>query len=341
MAFLINESEAITAATWNDFLSVCPAATYCHRYEWKPIIEAAYGLTVKQLLIDFEGQLVGAFPLVLTPGLGGRAVSMAYCNYGDVAAAEGWQDYVPDMRSACLEYLARNGVKKVEVRSKIEKSGEAREVTLILGLPATSDELWRNIGDKARNQVRKAKRSGLVTQWGSEQVDDLYAVYAANMGRLGTPVHARTFFERAVSEFGDDADVLTVRLEGKVVGAMMLIKHNNTWADPFASSLPGYQQYNPNMMLYWEALRSASLHGARFFDFGRSQVGSGTAKFKSQWGAIAYPLEYRTFIGGVAHDIALTGLYRGRMGKVVSRVWSRLPATVQLVLGPAFRRHVP
>lgn len=266
---------------------------------------------------------------------------MAYCNYGDVVAADGWQKHIVDMRSACLQYLARDGITKAEVRSKCEQSGEASEVTLILDLPAESDELWRKIGDKARNQVRKAERLGLMAQWGKEQVGDLYDVYAANMGRLGTPVHARAFFEAVVSKFGDDADVLTVRLADKAIGAMLLLKHGNTWADPFASSLPGYQRYNPNMLLYWEALRSACMQGVEMFDFGRSQSGSGTDKFKRQWGSVAYPLEYRTYEDGQPHNVASTSFYRGSKGRLVSSIWRKLPSPIQMAIGPKIRKWLP
>lgn len=345
MTFRVEEIDAGIGSAWNGFLADVPAGTYCHRYEWKPVIESTYCLSVQMLAVHDANRWRGVFPVVVMPSLLGRprrAVSVAFCGYGGlVCAAETDEADEVRMQAAVLEYLQRGGVGKVETRLLGTQASEANDISLILPLPAFESSLWRSVGDKVRNQVRKAKKKGLVAQWGKDQIGELYDVYAANMGRLGTPVHARAFFEAIVREFGGDADVLTVRVADKVIGAMLLIRHGDTWADPFASSLPGYQQYNPNMLLYWEALRSACEHGAKSFDFGRSQSGSGTDKFKRQWGAVAYPLEYRTFIDGTPHAIASTQLYRGRMGGVVSRVWARLPNGVQLRLGPKLRRHIP
>lgn len=339
---VVTEQNPDAVEMWDRFISGLDGATYCHRQEWKQIVEAAYSLDARQIYVFLGSECVAVFPVVVMPKLPGQAewaVSQAFCNYGDILIKPGND---PDaLRTACLQYLARQGVHKVEVRHKDDTPGEATEVTLILALPHAAEDLWRRVGDKARNQVRKAEKKGLTAQWGREQVDELYDVYAANMGRLGTPVHARAFFVAIVREFGEDADVLTVRLAGKVVGAMLLLKHGATWADPFASSLPGYQQYNPNMLLYWEALRIACERGAKFFDFGRSKSGSGTDKFKRQWGAMPYPLDYRTYIDGVAHGAASTTLYRSSAGKMVSDMWRYLPSWAQLRLGPMVRRYIP
>lgn len=319
-----------------------PESTYCHRAEWRGIVESAYGLDTKQISLHRDSECIAVLSAVVMPTLLARekrAVSQAFCNYGDILVKPGEDQ--DELRAACLQYLASQGLRKVEVRKKTAAPGESDEVTLILELPENADILWRQVGDKVRNQIRKAEKTGLVTRWGKEQIGELYDIYAANMGRLGTPVHAREFFEAIVAKFGDDADVLTVRLEDKAIGGMLLIKHRDTWADPFASSLPGYQRHNPNMLLYWEALRRACGQGVRFFDFGRSHAGSGTDRFKRQWGALAYPLDYRTYIDGIATDAASTKLYRGSAGRLVSMAWQKLPQGLQRRLGPKLRRHIP
>ena len=342
MSFQVAEVGVQEADVWNDFVLRSAMGTYCHRYEWKAIIESSYGLTVKMLAAYDSDGWVGIFPVVVMPklpGLAARAVSVAYCNYGDVVVTPRRGRDAGVARQACLQFLAADGVARVEVRGLGAQVEEAAEVTLMRNLPASADELWKQVGDKVRNQIRKAKKCGLEARWGQDQIKDLYAVYAANVGRLGTPVHAEAFFAAIVNELGEDSDVLTVRLSGKVIGAMLLVKHGDIWADPFAASLPEYLHANPNMFMYWEVLSAACAQGAKTFDFGRSHLGSGTYRFKRQWGALPHSLLYQTYVNGLPGEVAsTTRLYRGRSGRLASRLWGWLPFRAQQMVGPWVRR---
>lgn len=348
MKLHVEEVEATSHERWNNFLSAAFTGTYCHRFEWKSIIESAYHLPVLMLAISNEGQWIGTFPVVVMPtpfGKRQKGVSVAFCGYGGLACNSMTDSlYTDSMLAAVLGYLKKRGIGEVEVRelqgARVD-AGTVSEVSLFLKLPADEAVLWRTVGDKVRSQIRKAQKMGLTVRWGREQVGELYDVYAANMVRLGTPVHARAFFEAIVRGFGEDADILTVRLADKAIGAMLLLKHGGTWADPFASSLPGYQRYNPNMLLYWEALRNACIHGAESFDFGRSRVGSGTEKFKRQWGAVPCALEYRTYVDGKQSNVASTSFYRGSKGRLVSSIWRKLPSPIQMAIGPKIRKWLP
>jgi FemAB-related protein (PEP-CTERM system-associated) len=273
------------------------------------------------------------------PGRARRATSLAFCNYGDVLVAP---SVSPDaVRQACLSFLRGHGIVHVEVRELCTDARDSTEIALFLDLPGSTEELWNAVGGKVRNQVRKAQRAGLSVRWGVDQVDVLYDVYAANMGRLGTPVHGRRFFHEIVRQLGDRSDVLTVGTPGQVMGAMLVVKQGTCWADPFASTLSAFNHHNPNMLLYWEALRSATDSGATRFDFGRSHAGSGTDRFKRQWGAQPRALRYRTYVDAEPVGGSSTSLYRGDSARLASRVWQRLPGRLQLALGPRVRRWMP
>jgi FemAB-related protein (PEP-CTERM system-associated) len=285
---------------------------------------------------------VGILPLAVIPGIvGRRAVSVPYCSYGGLLVAQTADDN--QVRHAALTFLRHKGIKLLEVRElgHTSNASSSGEVTMVLDLPEASDLLWKRIGGKVRNQVRKAERSGLEVQWGREQTSDLYEIYAENMGRLGTPVHARAFVDEILAAFGDQADVLTVRLQGRAIAAMLVLKFGDTWIDPIASGLVEFKNLNPNMFLYWEALKQAISVGARRFDFGRSQRESGTYRFKRQWGAVAIPLNYHSYVDGIQVASASTDIYRGGKAAMFSRTWAKLPGHIQLVLGPKIRRYIP
>src|SRR5262249_44811223 len=151
------------------------------------------------------------------------------------------------------------------------------KVNLVLPLPGSSDDLWRQLSGKVRNQVRKAEKSGLTVELGgSEKLEEFYGPFAVNMRDLGSPVHSLTFFEKIFESFGSSARVVLVRKSDCTVGGLIALKFKDTLAVPWASSLRQYLALCPNVLLYWETLRAACAEGFTRFDFGRSTRDSGT-----------------------------------------------------------------
>jgi len=326
---------------WDAFVEKA-SGTYCHLFGWKKVIERTYGLKTHYLTFRSADIWLAILPLAIMPRLPGgavKAVSLPYCNYGGLLASSG-VDAEP-LKTVAIRYLIGMGVGKFELRDIAPGIADAAEVTMILSLPESSELLWKQVGDKVRNQVRKAQRSGLILRWGREQGDDLYAIYAKNMGRLGTPVHSPKFVKEILANLGEHADVLTVRYKERAIGAMLVIKHGDTWADPMASCLTEFNPLNPNMLMYWEVLRAACAGSAKWFDFGRSHKDSGTYRFKKQWGANEVPLQYHSYENGVLLPLASTDFYHGQSASKLASIWRQLPNFVQLQLGPAVRRWLP
>jgi hypothetical protein len=88
------------------------------------------------------------------------------------------------------------------------------------------------------------------------------------------------------------------------------------------------------MLLYWETLRRACADGYGRFEFGRSTRGSGTYRFKLQWGAREEPLYWYT--------IRLRGAARPspEAAGLVARAWQRMPLALATTIGPTVRRFL-
>ena len=92
------------------------------------------------------------------------------------------------------------------------------------------------------------------------------------------------------------------------------------------------------MLLYWETIRTACLEGFRRFDFGRSSRGSGTYRFKRQWGAVESPLFWYTIpIHGRVRPVSPD---EGRIAAYLTSAWRHLPLTVTRGVGPRIRRYL-
>jgi FemAB-related protein (PEP-CTERM system-associated) len=208
-----------------------------------------------------------------------------------------------------------------------------------LDLPAEEEDLWRRFDPKVRNQIRKAEKNDLQTEWGGERLlPDFYAIFSANMRDLGTPVYGRRLFTTMLADLKDDAEICVVRHGRRPVAAAMLVHGAGASEVPSASSLRRYNHLNGNMLMYWAMLRRAIGRAQLVFDFGRSTVGSNTYRFKAQWGAEPHPAVWQYYLRRGSLD-----QMRPDNPKQQRRiaVWRRMPLWVTRLVGPSIVRGIP
>lgn len=327
------ETTTAAPAGWDAFVEAHPAASLYHTSRWVDAAASAFGFEAQYLVArGATGAITAALPLIVQRSLvfGRRAVSLPFFNYGGIlGAADGATALIAEARR-----LARaNRWRDVELRDTTERAGLATrtdKVTMLLPLPATPEQLGRQLGAKLRSQIRRCDREEpRVRTGGAELVADFYSVFAATMRDLGTPVYPRRFFEHLAARVGMDCTLVCVDLHERPAAAAWLTHWRGATEIPWAASLHELRATAVNMRLYWECLTRAIARGSRQFDFGRSTVDTGTYRFKAQWGAEPrqlywhYPLVASLAAGGDGSARALATL-----------MWSKLPRAVASRLGP-------
>ena len=216
---------------------------------------------------------------------------------------------------------------------------KTHKVRMLLQLPELSDELFKSYNAKLRSQIRRPQKEGMdAIVGGAELLDDFYKVFTVNMRDLGSPVHSKNLFREILNHFDQNVKIGIVTYKGQSVAAGMIIRFKNIIEIPWASTLKKYNQFSPNMLLYWSFLEYACKNGHQYFDFGRSTPGEGTHRFKEQWGAKPFPMYW--------HNIVLNGRPAGNNGSEKSRYetairyWKRLPLPISNMIGPYIRKHI-
>ncbi len=292
-----------------------------------------------------EGQISGFLPLVLVAGpLFGRfLVSLPYLNRAGVVALQ--PQTKCDLIDEAVRLANRLNVQYLELRHEtpIEHAQlpQRRDEKSLMILPLGEDEqsLWQSIGPKVRNQIRKGDKCDLSIRWGRlELVDDFYAVFSVNMRDLGTPVYPRKLFTQILTDFEKQAELAVVDCQGSPVAAALLIHDRNCTQVPSASCLRQYNSTNANMWMYHRLLLRAIERGSAQFDFGRSSEGTGTYRFKKQWGAQPQPTvwQYHVRRGDINIVRPDNPHYRRRIA-----TWRKLPVWVTRLVGPTIVRWIP
>jgi FemAB-related protein (PEP-CTERM system-associated) len=336
-------APATDRLAWDAYIDSNPLAGPYHRHAWLEAVSRAYGFGVAPLAAVRDGRIVGILPMVRfsLPARAGRWISLPYCDYGGPLATE------ETVRARLLEYamaLAREkGDVLVALRSRSEGGQAGGKVLMRLALPQGSEPLLRTFPAKLRSQILKPTRDGLTAVSGGEELlPAFYSVFARNMRDLGSPTHSLAWFQAVARGFGPQCRVWLVRLpDGQPAAAGMTLCQGRQTCLPWASSVRQYNRTNANMLLYWAMLGKAADDGQVVFDFGRSTPGSGTYRFKAQWGARESGLEWATCD-------AATGLIRSGtspsspngLRTLAASCWRRLPLAVANLVGPRLRRHI-
>lgn len=331
------------SAEWDDFVRGQRGWTHFHLHGWKRVIDDVHGHDCPYLAArDHEDRLAGVLPLarIRSPVFGHFLVSMPFVNYGGPL---GGTEAARALADVARRMARSEGADLLELRSRVELPlslpASHRRIGVLLDLPGSGDpdDLWEAFDGSVRNQVRKPKKQGIEVRFGADQIDPFFHVFSRHMRDLGTPTQPRGLFAAIRETFGDDAWFGCAYLDDRPIACGCGLR----WADEFemtwASALFDFRSTSANMLLYWRFMERAIEEGLSTFNFGRCRPGSGTHRFKKQWGTRDETLWwYQRRDGTDATPAPEDDAYDWG-----PEVWRRLPLPVATTLGPRIVRYIP
>ena len=329
------------AADWDAFVRAQRGWTPFHLTAYQRVISAVFGHETFALAArDARGALAGVLPLVRVRSrlFGHYLVSMPFVNYGGPLGSD---DAVRALAAHAAGMAEADAAGLLELRSRIELPVDLavshRKITVVLDLPDSAEKLMGLLKAKVRSQVRRASKDGVEVRFGADQVDPFFAVFAEHMRDLGTPAQSRRLFRELAAAFGDDIWFACGWLNGKPIAAGCGFRWDREFEMTWASSLRAFNTMSPNMQLYGAFMERAIAEGLTLFNFGRCTPGSGTHKFKLQWGSRDEQLYWYQLARG-SHATPSPDDAKYAWGP---RIWKRLPLPVANAVGPRIVRSIP
>jgi FemAB-related protein (PEP-CTERM system-associated) len=331
-------------ARWNRLVGDHPDGGYYHLFEWRQILSRSYGTDCRFLVSGEGDQITGVLPLTYMPGrlAGNRLISMPFLDQGGLLATS--NESAADLWSAAVDLAEKLGARGIDLRGErylAPVDQETSRYLFLLPLSEDIDAIWKSLHSKVRNQVRKSEKLGLSTRRAEpEELPKFYSVLSRNMRDLGSPVHGRRFFSSIFEQLGAFCRLyLTEDASRAVVAGGIAIEFGGTVTVPWASALREARPSCPNHSLYWRILCDAAESGAEQFDFGRSTEGTGTYRFKKQWGTSIEPLRWRSFDrqGRPQKESFIDP----RKHSTAVELWRHLPLSLTTRIGPWLRGRLP
>jgi FemAB-related protein (PEP-CTERM system-associated) len=320
-------------------IAAFPGAGLFHRPQWSEAVEQGCRQRSHYLIAEARDcGLAGILPLteMRSPLFGSALISAGFGVDGGIAALN--EAATSALANAAWELARRLGCASVELRGGLLPQGWERHEGTYAGfvrdLAQDDEAILKAIPRKQRAEVRRAQGNCLEVAVGRGPVDrdDHYRVYAESVRNLGTPVFPRALFEAMLDEFGEDADIVTIRKDGEAVASVLSLYDQRVVYPYWGGGTQAARSLRANELLYFELMRHAAARGCTRFDFGRSKIGTGAFAYKKNWGFEPKPLVYASK-GETRETNPLSPKYRLQVA-----LWRKLPLFLANRLGPLIAR---
>ena len=334
-------------ARWDHFAALHGGVFYTTAF--RRILMEAFGYQCPyHAMVDEDGQLRALLPLAVGYNLGFKKVGVAlpFINHLDICAT----DAEAQQAGLCALFALKEKYRLAYIELRLKEQPVLAETpcrlfrqhyTFELPLSGSEEAVLALSTGNNRNHIRKVYKN----DWFSVSFDvgnlpAFYRVYKRRMHELGSPSMSFHFFELFFQYLPNTAHLLTVldKKTEQVVGGMLLLasQDDSTLYYPYGANLVEYNHQYLNNFMYWEAVCFGRRQGLRRLDLGRSQAGSGTYRYKAQWGATPKPLTYLTYDGGARTSSPPD---KEKL-HVLIELWKMTPRVVTDWIGPRMIRYL-
>lgn len=298
---LFNVTDEIFDPAILEFIISQNEATIYHHPAWLKALERSFGFNVYYLIAKNElGEIEGLTPFLAasSPITGKRIITLPFSTYCDPLI-----DYkrLPDAIKFLKEKFQAFSV--IDIRSLnnyqnylSDFSVSSEYCTHILKLKNAIEETFESFHPTSiRASIRRAEKNNLSIDWG-DSFDHLKIFYQLEFKlrkRLLLPPIPFNFFKNFYEEL-KKYDLITIPIVYKdniPVSAGFILNYKDKFYLEYTASDKDYLYLYPNHKLFFEVIKKAHNSGAKFVDFGRTNLENiSLITFKEKWAAEKYPV---------------------------------------------------
>jgi FemAB-related protein (PEP-CTERM system-associated) len=351
--FSIRHYNVTDKIHWDNYVERHPSGTLFHLTAWKEVVEQTFGHKSYYIVASNREQgggstpsnsfpIVGVLPLFRIKSVlfGDYLISIPFAELGGPLSDS--RDVEKLMLADAEKLAVELGCDYLELRNRIPLADLPTKTLYFNFKREIFSDLEENmiaIPRKARRMIRQGEKFGLTAEFGNHLIDAHYQIMARSYHSLGTPIFPKIFFENFLTIFGDNAQLLLIRnKEKEPVAAVMTFYFKDQVIPYWAGSNFQDRKLAPNDFMYWELMKYGCENGFKFFDFGRSKIGTGSYDFKRHWGFEPVQLSYQYYLVK-AKELPNLSPANPKYKKKIE-MWRKMPLTATKIIGPRIAKYL-
>jgi CelD/BcsL family acetyltransferase involved in cellulose biosynthesis len=257
---------------------------------WTEAVARTYGFKVSMSTRNDGGADGAILYSRLSDLKGERIVCGPFSDYCDplISEFDAWCELVAPLISMGVPITLRCLRNQLPAKdARFVKVSEAAWHGVDIAPPES--EVWGGFWGAARQNIRKAQRSGVKVR-ASRQLHDLHVFYEMHChvrkSKYRLLPQPFAFFEQLHASFAenDGLTVLLAEVDGSPVAATVFLECGDTLYYKFNASVE--RGVCPNDLLVWEGIRMGQRRGLKLLDFGASDLDQpGLLRFKRKFAA--------------------------------------------------------
>jgi lipid II:glycine glycyltransferase (peptidoglycan interpeptide bridge formation enzyme) len=293
---LINNFDNRSDKEWDGFICSMPGGTPFHSSKWLRFLEKSQGNKCVRLGFFSKNRLVGVLPFFKKKFC---LITIAASPF--IVEDTPYMGFVIDdeFYDSALNslniYMKQNGVhffRLIQKRSLVGKEVCSKikcitRQTHIIDLSKGEDEIWNGMEGRCRTAIRKALNSGVSVSFEKdrESIENYYEMLRkVYISQSMVNVNNLQFYINLIEgDIGCEVELLTARLKDKIIAGAILVRGGGTAYYLNGASFREYNQYNPNNLIQWVAIKHSKEMGSIYYDFVGSDI-ERLAKFKKSFG---------------------------------------------------------
>lgn len=335
--------DPLSGRHWDQIIDRHPDATIFHTSAWAKVLAETYGYTPYYFAAsDSTGSVVACLAEVNSWVTGKRGISLPFTDQCSILRSDTCDDDVDAFRHS-IETGAQMAWRSIEFRGATESANRGSPPLFVshsLSLDESIDRLFRRFESSVRRAVRKAERSCLEVDLSTnlEAVKTYYQLHCKTRRKHGAPPQPFRFFKeihrQILSE--DRGFVVIVKRNGISIAGGIFLQYKNRAEYKFGASDPAYEEFRPNNLVMWTAIKQLVERQAATLCFGRTSSGNaGLRRYKLNWGATEQKLFYTKWS---YHEKQYVNCADYALG-LQNAFFKRCPLTIARAIGAFTYRH--
>lgn len=176
--------------------------------------------------------------------------------------------------------------------AKVTKAHRFPELTSIIDLSKSEEEIFANMSQTGRRHIRIAEKSQ-VKIIESNDILSFTKILKETTSRQGFSGHSENYYKKLLDSFGSDAFLLLAKLGDKVISGGIFVYCKDICTYYYGASSNENRETQAPTILQWHAILKAKKAGKKYFDFlgiapidAKNHPWLGVSQFKRKFGGI-------------------------------------------------------